>query len=135
MSRRKAWILIGLALLLLVGAAALLLHPAEGTFTGSRVKNPDAYLLDIEQMNGTDRHELALDAGDVLLIRFATQKGSMRLTITAPDGSEIYGGNGTEATDFAVTVPQKGVYAIAVEARQARGTLRIEKQTGPRQES
>ena len=134
MAQRKTWILVGLALLLLAGSAALLIPRAEGTFTGSRVKNPDAYLLDIEWMNGTDRHELSLDAGDVLGIHFETAKGSLRLSIAAPDGTEIYRGNGTEATDFAVTVPQKGVYSIAVEARQARGVLRIQKQASSPQE-
>ena len=134
MAQRKTWILVGLALLLLAGSAALLIPRAEGTFTGSRLKNPDAYLLDIEWMNGTDRHELSLDTGDVLRIHFETMKGSLRLSIAAPDGTEIYDGNGTEATDFAVTVTQKGVYSIAVEARQARGVLRIQKQASSPQE-
>ena len=37
-------------------------------FTGSRVKNPDSYSLDIQRMNGTDLHTLELQKDDVLEI-------------------------------------------------------------------
>lgn len=63
-----------LPLLLLVGAAAFLLGYNQEGFTGSRVKNPDSYLLDIEKMNGTDLHTLELCEGDVLQIQFETEK-------------------------------------------------------------
>ena len=70
--RIKEW-LIALALTVLAGCAALLYvsQPlGQAGFTGSRVKNPDAYLLDIEAMNGTDLHTLELSAGDVLRVTF-----------------------------------------------------------------
>ena len=100
---------------------------SSGTFHGSCVKNSDSYTLDIENMNGTDGHTLELQQGDTLQIHFAIEKGSIKLSVTVPDGTELYTGNGTEATDFMVNIPADGVYAISVEARQAAGSLHIQR--------
>ena len=56
MTKRNKVVFIALLLLLLAGIAAFLFCYNQEGFTGSRVKNPDAYLLDIEKMNGTDLH-------------------------------------------------------------------------------
>ena len=125
MTKRNKALLILLPLLLLGGIAALLFCSNQEGFTGSRVKNPDAYLLDIEKMNGTDLHTLELHAGDVLQVRFETVKGSLYMEIKAPDGTTVYRGNGKEATDFAVNIRENGVYTIVVEARHAKGTIHI----------
>ena len=125
MTKRNKALLILLPLLLLGGIAALLFHSNQEGFTGSRVKNPDAYLLDIKKMNGTDLHTLELHAGDVLQVRFETVKGSLYMEIKAPDGTTVYRGNGKEATDFAVNIRENGVYTIVVEARHAKGTIHI----------
>ena len=76
-------------------------------------------------MNGTDQHSLALRQGDCLQIRFETEKGSLTMEITGPDGNEVYSGNGRETTDFTVTVPESGLYAITVSARQAQGSISV----------
>lgn len=55
-----------------------LLFSIQGSFAGSRVKNPDSYLLDIQRMNGTDIHALELRKVDVLRIQVETEKGSRR---------------------------------------------------------
>lgn len=126
MAKRNKALLILLPLLLLGGIAALLFCSNQEGFTGSRVKNPDAYLLDIEKMNGTDLHTLELHAGDVLQIRFETKKGSLYMEIKAPDGTTVYRGNGKETTDFTVNIRENGVYTIVVEARHAKGTIHIQ---------
>ena len=122
---RKA-ILVILPLLFLAGAAVFLSCFNQEGFTGSRVKNPDAYMLDIEKMNGTDLHTLELHEGDVLQIQFETVKGSLYMEIKAPDGTTIYRGNGKETTDFTVNIRESGVYTIVVEARHAKGTIHIQ---------
>ena len=128
MTPRRKRILFALALLMLAGAAgALLLWNQEG-FTGSRVKNPDAYLLDIEKMNGTDLHTLELQKGDVLQIQFETEKGELYMEIKVPDGTAIYRGNGKETTAFTVTVPKDGAYPVVVAARHAKGILHVQLQ-------
>ena len=126
MTKRNKTVLIALPLLILAGVAIFLFcYNLEG-FTGSRVKNPDAYLLDIEKMNGTDLHTLELHEGDVLQIQFETVKGSLYMEIKAPDGTTIYRGNGKETTEFAVNIRESGVYTVVVEARHAKGTIHIQ---------
>lgn len=125
MKRNKA-VLIVLPLLVLAGIAVFLSGCYQEGFTGSRVKNPDAYLLDIEKMNGTDLHTLELREGDVLQIQFETEKGDLYMEIKAPDGTVIYCGNGKETTNFTVNIRENGVYTIVVEARHAKGTIHIQ---------
>ena len=130
MTKRNKAVLIVLSLLLLAGIAVFLFcYNLEG-FTGSRVKNPDAYLLDIEKMNGTDLHTLELSRGDVLQIQFETEKGNLYMEIKAPDGTAVYRGNGKETTDFTVNIRESGVYTVVVEARHAKGTIDIQREEG-----
>ena len=118
--------MIVLVLLLIAGVAIFLSCSNRESFTGSRVKNPDAYLLDIEKMNGTDLHTLELHKGDVLQIQFETEKGSLYMEIKAPDGTSLYRGNGKETTFFTVNIRESGVYTVVVEARRAKGTIHIQ---------
>ena len=126
MTKSKKAVLLVLPLLFLAGVAAFLFFYNQEGFTGNRIKNPDAYLLDIERMNGTDLHTLELHEGDVLQIQFETVKGSLYMEIKAPDGTTIYRGNGKETTDFMVNIRESGVYTIVVEARHAKGTIHIQ---------
>ena len=126
MRKNKLILLILFILLLAVGVITFLLRFNQEGFTGSRVKNPDSYLLDIMKMNGTDLHTLDLRAGDALKIQFKTKSGSLYMEINAPDGTTLYCGNGKETTDFTVNVTQDGVYSIVVEARHAKGRIQIQ---------
>lgn len=126
MTRSKGLLSVGLSLLLIAGAAVFLFSYNQEGFTGSRVKNPGAYLLDIQRMNGTDLHALELRKSDILHIQFETEKGSLYMEIKAPDGTSVYQGNGREATDFTVNIPESGVYTVIVEARRAKGTIHIQ---------
>ena len=125
MMKKSKAVFIVLTLLILAGVAVFLLCTNQEGFTGSCVKNPDAYLLDIEKMNGTDLHTLELHEGDVLQIEFETKKGELYMEINAPDGTAVYRGNGKETTEFAVNIRESGVYTIVVEARHAKGTIHI----------
>ena len=118
--------MIVLPLLVLAGIAVLPFCSNQGSFSGSRVKNPDAYLLDIEKMNGTDLHTLELCEGDVLQIQFETEKGDLYMEIKAPDGTAVYRGIGKETTAFTVDIRESGVYTVVVEPRRAKGTIRIQ---------
>ena len=122
----KKRILIVLPLLVLAGIAVFLSCCNQESFSGSRVKNPDAYLLDIKKMNGTDLHTLELCEGDVLQIQFETEKGDLYMEIKAPDGTSIYRGNGKETTDFTVNIRESGLYTVVVEARHAKGTIHVQ---------
>ena len=126
MTKRNKAVLIVLFLLILAGVAVFLFCYNQEGFTGSRVKNPDAYLLDIEKMNGTDLHTLEVREGDILQIQFETEKGDLYMEIKAPDGSTIYRGNGKETTDFTVNIRESGVYTVVVEARHAKGIIHVQ---------
>ena len=104
---KKKSVLFCLLAVLAAGLSVFLLvrgNQGSGAFRGSFVKNSDSYLLNAERMTGTGTHTLALQKGDVLQIHFAVEKGSLKLTITAPDSTELYAGNGTEAEDFTVNI-------------------------------
>ena len=126
MTKRNKSVFIVLLLLILTGAAIFLFCCNQEGFTGSRVKNPDEYLLDIEKMNGTDLHPLELREGDVLQIQFEAEKGELYMEIKAPDGTAVYRGNGKETTDFTLNIRESGIYTIVVEARRAKGTIHIQ---------
>ena len=126
MTKRNKAAFILLPLLFLAGVSAFLFCSDQEGFTGSRVKNPDAYLLDIQRMSGTDLHTLELRKEDVLQIQFETVKGSLYMEIKAPDGATLYRGNGKETPDFTVNIPENGVYTVVVEARHAKGTIHIQ---------
>lgn len=123
--KRKKLVLIAIILLVLSGITLFMFCRNQDSFSGSRVKNPYEYLLDIRQMNSTDVHTLELKKNDVLQIHFETTKGSLNLEIKAPDQTAIYSGNGKAATDFAVKIPKNGVYTIVVNARHAKGNIHI----------
>lgn len=112
--------------LLLAAAAALFLLQGRETFVGECRAESDAYLLEIRQMTGTDEHTMALQTGEMLHVRFTCTSGSLRLDITAPDGTAVYSGNGQAATRFTVTAADSGVYTVAVTARRAAGTIQIQ---------
>ena len=126
MTKKSKAVFIALSLLIFAGVAVFLFCYNQEGFTGSRVKNPDEYLLDIEKMNGTDLHTLELCQGDVLRIRFETVKGELYMEIKAPDGTTVYRGNGKETTEFAVNIRESGIYTVVVEARHAKGTIHIQ---------
>ena len=126
MTKRNKAALLVILLLFLAGVATFLFCYNQEGFTGSRVKNPDAYLLDIVKMNGTDLHTLELSRGDVLQIQFETEKGELYMEIKAPDGTAVYRGNGKETTDFTVNIRESGVYTVVVEARHAKGTIHVQ---------
>ena len=126
--KKKTILTLGLILLVLVlaGAAVLVLRGRQSEFSGDLVKNSDAYLLDIQRMNGTDSHTLTLKKGDSLAVTFETTDGRLTMEITAPDGSAIYQGNGTaEAAEFTLGIPEDGTYTISVRAEKAKGTVHV----------
>lgn len=118
-------VLAGTLLVLAAGAAALWRGCHEESFVGERVKQLDSYTLKFQQMSGKESHCLVLTAGALLQVDFATEAGRLRLKLTAPDGTLLYAGNGEEPRSFALRIPQTGVYAVTVEARNARGSICI----------
>ena len=127
-SNTKKRLLILAALVIAAAAAVLIALRAAPAFQGSLVKNSDEFRLDIRRMNGTDSHVLTLKASDRLQVHFKTDAGRMKLEISAPDGSALYSGNsdGTNGSDFELTIPEDGDYQIRVTAERASGELLVQ---------
>lgn len=125
--KNKAIIIVAVFMLSVIGVVLFLFYYNQEGFTGSRIKNPDSYTLEIERMNGTDLHTLDLQNGDVLQIQFETMRGSLYMEIKAPDGTTVYCGDGKETTEFTVNIRESGVYTIVVSARHAKGRIHIQK--------
>ena len=123
---KKRTVVFGVLAVLLAGGAAFLIRCNLPHFTGSVTKEPDAYRLDAQYMNGKDGHTMVLNAGDMLAIHFETGKGTLHLEIQAPDGSVLYSGNGQDATDFTVNIAESGSCAVTVKARSATGAIHIQ---------
>ena len=115
-----------LTAVLLIGGTVFLTLRELPRFTGGIMKEPDAYRLDAQSMTGADEHTMVLNAGDVLAVRFETEKGVLHLEIQAPDGSVLYSGNGKNTTDFTVSIAESGRYVITVKARSAKGRIQIQ---------
>lgn len=97
-------------------------HP---NFSGECESNRSSYSLDIEYMNGIDSHRIELKKGKTLEIQFKTEQGSIYMTISSPDGSVLYSGNGKAANNFTLPVLQSGTYTVTIEARHAKGAIHI----------
>ena len=123
----KNRILLILGVLLVVGLIFFLPSCNQEIFIGHDIKNSDLYLLDVEQMNGTDSHSIELQAGAMLAVHFETVRGSMCMEIQAPDGSPLYQGNGKGVTEFTVNIPESGTYSIFVEAHCAKGIIQVQR--------
>ena len=119
--------------LLTLLAAGIIIFAAvycQNEFVGDRNVSSDFYSLKFDRMTGTDEHTLELAAGDALKINFEAVKGSVNMKITAPNGTELYTGNGRETADFAVKIPESGAYTVKIKARRAKGTVLISKSGG-----
>ena len=109
----------------LVNGAAILAGSAVGLFLRFILRRSSRRS---ESENGIgDRLQKIVMQGLALCTMYIGISGSLKLTITAPDSTELYAGNGTEAEDFTVNIPADGVYTISVDSRQAAGTLHIQR--------
>lgn len=113
--------------LALLASAALLTGCTQNDFTGSRMKNPDAYIMDFSHMNGSDSHTMHLLRGDELRVCTETTAGSLGIEIKADDGEILYSGNGEVVGKFTLNIPHEGDYTISVDARHAAGKVSVTK--------
>ena len=115
-----------LLLLMVLETGLVLMACGTKSLADSRTAGSDSYGLNVESMTGTDSYQMELQEGEVLAVHFETVRGSMRMKLQAPDGSNAYTGNGTAATDFTLSISQSGTYTIAVTAVRAKGEIHIQ---------
>ena len=127
MKQQKFFVIVMTVCALLLSLAGC---ASSSAFDGSSAKNADSYHLDVKTMNGTDTHTLELKQGDTFKIQFETENGNLSMKITAPDGTELYQGDGT-VKEFTVEAPMDGAYPIVVVGQKAKGSIHIDVERVP----
>lgn len=111
-----------------IGSACLFKPcPQDRVFDGSRVGNPDGYLLDFSYMDRSDSQSIYLESGDILKVAYEIKDGRIDVTIGISDRDPIYRGSDVQTGDFELPISEAGEYVISVNASKASGTLAFEK--------
>ena len=125
-NKRRIVIISVIGVLIILGALVFLTIRSEyPTFVGSRIKNPDAYLLTYDKMNGTDSHDMELQSGDVLEVYLDPLGGTMDVKVGMEGCEPIYQANGASKGEFELNITESGTYTISIEAKRAKGTAKF----------
>lgn len=100
---------------------------SDRAFDGSRVGNPDGFLLDFSYMDRSDSHTLSLKPGDILKATYEVKDGRIDVTIRVSGHDPIYCGNDVQTGTFELPVQEEGEYVISVNASRASGRLAFER--------
>lgn len=112
------------AALLIAGAvAAQRMISMQSRFDGSRVRNPDAYLLTFSCMNQDDAHSMHMEKGDLLRVEYEIQRGRVDVRVETEEGELIYRGDRVDSGSFALPAARDGEYGVSVHAENAAGRL------------
>ncbi len=119
--------IIGIAVctaLLIAGAvAAQRTVSMQSRFDGSRVRNPDAYLLTFSCMNQDDAHSMHMEKGDLLRVEYAIERGRVDVRVEMDGEEMIYRGDRVDSGSFALPAARAGDYGVSVHAENAAGRL------------
>lgn len=123
--RMKAVIRICVLIVALGIGSACLFWPCrqDRIFDGSRIGNPDEYLLDFSYMDQSDSHTMHLESGDTLKVTYEIKGSRIDVTIGISGHNLIYRGNDIQTAAFELPVQEAGEYVISVNASKASGRL------------
>lgn len=111
------------ALLIAGAAAAQRTVSMQSRFDGSRVRNPDAYLLTFSCMNQDDAHSMHMEKGDLLRVEYAIERGRVDVRVEMDGEEMIYRGDRVDSGSFALPAARAGDYGVSVHAENAAGRL------------
>ena len=111
------------AALLIAGAVAQRVVAMQSRFDGSRVRNPDAYLLTFSCMNQDDAHSMHMEKGDLLRVEYEIQRGRVDVRVETEEGEKVYCGDRVDSGSFALPAARDGEYGVSVHAENAAGRL------------
>lgn len=110
-----------------IGSVCLFRPWSSGrVFNGSRVGNPDGFLLDFSYMDQSDSHTMSLKPGDILKVTYEIKDGRIDVTIGISGQDPIYHGNDVQTGAFELPIQEEGEYVISVNASRACGRLEFE---------
>ena len=122
------------AALLIAGAVATQrMSSMQSRFDGTRVRNPDAYLLTFSCMNQDDAHSMHMEKGDLLRVEYVIQRGRVDVCVETEEGETIYRGDRVDSGSFALPAARAGEYGVSVHAENAAGRLSfaVEREAAP----
>lgn len=129
MKNKKTAIICGIcAIVIIVGVVAysIISNHVVKVFNGSRVCNPEQYLLDFNYMNREDCDNMKLKAGDDLHATWNIKKGTVNITVVRKeDGKEIFKGNKVDTADFILPIEEDGTYVVTIDGRKAKGVAKF----------
>ena len=123
--KKKQILGIAVCAVLLIAAAlvAQRMISMQSRFDGTRVRNPDAYLLEFSCMNQDDAHSMRMEAGDTLRVEYEIVRGRVDVCVDAEGSGPIYRGNRVESGSFALPAARTGEYMVSIHAENASGRL------------
>lgn len=123
--KKKRILGIALCAALLIAAALVAQRTVsmQSRFDGSRVRNPDAYLLTFSCMNQDDAHSMHMEKGDLLRVEYEIQRGRVDVRVETEEGEMIYRGDRVDSGSFALPAARDGEYGVSVHAENAAGRL------------
>ena len=111
------------ALLIVAALIAQRVVAMQSRFDGTRVRNPDAYLLVFSCMNQDDAHSMRMEKGDLLRVECEIQRGRVDVRVDVDGGETLYCGDRVDSGSFALPAARAGTYAVSVHAENAAGRL------------
>lgn len=131
MKGKRGYLLVGI--ILAIAAALMAINMGGSSFTGNIIRNPNAFIVDIEELSGEISHSIDAKSGESFRVSFACDQGKLQLIIKAEDGeiicdvnNEIYLPDG-----FVVNINRDCSYEFLLSGRNAKGSLIIEKMNNP----
>lgn len=83
--------------------------------------------IDFFKWSEQNKCEISLEKNDELSVEIACDSGCIALEIYDKNGAKAYAGNGLEAGNFIVEVPEAGEYVISIKGDKASGSIHIKK--------
>ena len=124
MKRRRILAIAACAALLIVAAlVAQRVVAMQSRFDGTRVRNPDAYLLTFSCMNQDDAHSMHMKIGDELRVAYEIQRGRVDVRVDVDGEETLYRGDRVGSGSFALPAEHDGTYTVSVHAENAAGRL------------
>jgi hypothetical protein len=119
--RRIVYILIFASILLTLNACS----PTKGSIIIKENISGTGCEIEFSEWSGENKCELSLNKKDELQVVVSCTSGDIALSIRGKNGSEAYTGNGLDTITFTVKVPEADQYVIAINGRNATGSIEI----------
>lgn len=89
----------------------------------SSVRNENSWTAELYPLNTKLEEQFTLKSGGSIAVFSDISSGKLKIVITAPNGVQIYEGNGGEIEKFEVMTDSDGVYTFSLDGKNAEGKV------------